>query len=570
MKIKFLRPNGPGPFARFTAITLGLAALLLTSHNAHAAFGVTSSGGYYTVNNGANLVFMIKQSGGDMTSCKYKGVEYQDQTKPSHVESGLGSGASISATTSGNNIIITEHSSTWYGSGNIYHYLVVQNGVDNIYMATYVDSNGGGELRWLAYMDYTVSSMPPGMAERDQTGGSLIEAGDTFVLTNGPDAGQTRSKYMGSQMAKDLAVLGAPGSGIGVYIAFGNRESSSGAPFFRDIQECSESTTLGGPGYQNVIYNYLYSGHEQTESQRLNVLYGPYAMMFTSGTTPSVPDMSFMYGLGLEGAVAASGRGKVVLNGINGMNSAYTYAVGFANTTAQYWVSGVAGSGSGGCECTGIKPGTYTMTIYKGQLAVYTGSVTVTAGGVVTLHPAITGDPSTVATIWRIGDWDGTPLEYEYGAQQTDGFPDINVMHPSDIRMSWKPVTFTVGSSASSFPAYQWRDENNPITVKFNLTSAQVAAHNVTIGLTAAYSSGRPQITVNSWTSPAPSSSSQPASRCLTIGTYRGNNTTYTYAVPASAFVSGANTMTISCISGASESGWVGPSYSFDCIELDN
>jgi len=209
--------------------------------------------------------------------------------------------------------------------------MVVQNGVDNIYMATYVDSNGGGELRWFSDLDYTLTSMPPGMDQRNQTGGTAIDSPDTVLM---PD-GTTRSKYDCSQMAKDLTVLGAPGSGIGVYIAYGNRESSAGGPFFRDIQETSNSKVWGGAGYTNFIYNYLWSGHAQTESQRLNVLYGPYAMMFTSGTTPAVPDMSFMYNFGFYGAVPTSGRGRVVLNGVAGMNPAYTYYMGFANTTAQ-------------------------------------------------------------------------------------------------------------------------------------------------------------------------------------------------------------------------------------------
>ena len=89
------------------------------------------------------------------------------------------------------------------------------------------------------------------------------------------------------------------------------------------------------------------------------------------------------------------------------------------------------------------------------------------------------------------------------------------------------------------------------------------------IGITAAYAGGRPQITVNSWTSAAPSPSSQPSSRSLTIGTYRGNNTLYTYSVPASAFVAGSNTMTITVISGSSAlSDWLSPAVSYDCVEM--
>jgi rhamnogalacturonan endolyase len=109
---------------------------------------------------------------------------------------------------------------------------------------------------------------------------------------------------------------------------------------------------------------------------------------------------------------------------------------------------------------------------------------------------------------------------------------------------------------------------NNPATVVFSLSSGQIAARTVRIGITAAYAGGRPQITVNNWTSPAPPPSSQPSSRSLTIGTYRGNNALFTYNVPASAFTAGTNKMTISVISGSSGSGYLSPGVSYDCVEM--
>ena len=89
------------------------------------------------------------------------------------------------------------------------------------------------------------------------------------------------------------------------------------------------------------------------------------------------------------------------------------------------------------------------------------------------------------------------------------------------------------------------------------------------IGITAAIAGGRPAITVNSFNSPNPSPSSQPSSRSLTIGTYRGNNALYTFSVPASAFVAGANTLAIRVISGSSGTGFLSPGYSYDAVELD-
>ena len=232
------------------------------------------------------------------------------------------------------------------------------------------------------------------------------------------------------------------------------------------------------------------SGHEQTQAVRTGVLYGPYALSFTTGCTPAIPDFTWMSSLNLTGYVAAAGRGAVVGAGITGRDSRYAYTVGFDNATAQYWVA--ADANTGAFESGGMKPGTYAMSIYKGELAVWTGTATVTAGGSTSVGTlAITADPSSTAAIWRIGDWDGAPLEFNNGSRLAD-------MHPSDVRMnSWGPVTYTVGSSAaSSFPAAQFRGDNTPTTIKFNLTAAQVAAHVVKVGVTSAYAGGRPVVAI--------------------------------------------------------------------------
>ncbi|MEI3115046.1 MAG: polysaccharide lyase family protein [Eubacteriales bacterium] len=60
--------------------------------------------------------------------------------------------------------------------------------------------------------------------------------------------------------------------------------------------------------------------------------------------------------------------------------------------------------------------------------------------------------------------------------------------------------------------------------------------HTLKIGITGSYIGGRIQPSVNSWTSKLPSASNQPGTRLMTIGTYRGNNYTYSFTVPASAF----------------------------------
>ena len=546
MKSKTYRSNFPWPFARFTAIALGLAVCLLARYDASAAFGTTASSGGYIVNNGANLVFTINSSG-DMSSCKYKGTELNDTSKASGIASGLGA-SSVTATTSGSYITV-KCVSTAIG-GTITHYYVVQSGVDNIYMATYVTAEPSvGELRYIFRGQYNV--IPNGPAASNNNGNTgAVESSDVF----GHSGGTTTSKYYGNERAKDLTVKGASGSGVGVYVAFGSRECSSGGPFFHDIENQGD-----GAGSDQEIYNYMNSGHNQTEAWRVsNVLHGPYAFCFTTGSAPAVPSFNFMSALGLTGFVPTTGRGTVH-GTASGLDSGTTGMVGFANSTAQFW----APVSSGAYTCNYMKPGTYTATLYQGELGVATGTASVTAGGNTTLN--LTSALAHPTTIWKIGTWDGTPNEFLNG--QT-----LISRHPSDSRNpSWGPVTYAVGSAINKFPAVQFRADNSPTTVTFSLTSAQVAAHTLKIGITCAYNGGRPSVTVNGHALTNPGASSQPSSRSITIGTYRGNNTTFTYSIPAADFVSGANTMTITPISGSSDLGtWLSASWAYDCVELDN
>ena len=379
-------------------------------------------------------------------------------------------------------------------------------------------------------------------------GGTAIESTDIDLVN-----GQTRSKYYSNRQAMSLTPRGVTGSGIGVYMVYGTRESSSGGPFFRDIEQQGTSASV-------EVYNYMWSGHNDTEAQRLGVLYGPYALMVAGTSTPAAPDMSFMDSLGFTGSVAPSGRGFVVGAVVRRdrrgqqrgrLGERHRPVLGHPSVHGDF-------------SSPAMKPGSYTQTLYQGELAVATRTVAVSAGATTTGQNIDSAWITPASPVFRIGTWDGTPSGFLNWA-------NLTWMHPSDTRMaSWGPVTYTVGSSsAANFPAYQFKDVNNPTTVRFTLTSAQLAARTVRIGITAAYAGGRPQITVNGWTSAAPAASSQPDSRSLTIGTYRGNNTLYTYAVPVSAFVTGSNTMTITVISGSGAlSDWLSPAVSYDCVEM--
>jgi rhamnogalacturonan endolyase len=541
-----------------------LFALSAAPLQALAAFGLTTNTGDYTIDTGAGLVFKVlrtatSQAGvGDISSLVYNGVELQGQTKGSHIASGFSglytgvTAVSVSATQPDTDTI-----KVTVTTGNLTHYYMARRNVSHIYMGTNITAEPSvGEFRWITRMKSSILTGVPAESNLNGTT-TTVESTDVFGFANG----ETRSKYYGNQRTLDYTLRGITGSGVGVYMVYDNREGASGGPFFRDIQNQSSSTTSG----DTELYNYMNSGHNQTEAYRMG-FHGPYALLFTGGSTPAIPDMSWVANMGLTGYVAASGRGGVTVAGMTGLDSSYPYTVAFSNSTAQYW--GAANASSGQMTKTGMKPGTYTMTVYKNELAVDSRSVTVSAGSTTNVSSfAVTGDPAAKTALWRIGKWDGSPKEFLNGDK-------VNAMHPSDTRMAyWTPADYIVGTSsaATGFPAYQWKGVNGAVNVRFNLTAAQVVAsstYQLRVGITAAYSNARPQVTVNGWTSAVPTASTQPDSRSLTIGTYRGNNAMFTFAVPVANLVVGQNILTLAPASGSSGTTYLSPGYAFDAVDL--
>jgi autotransporter-associated beta strand protein len=526
-------------------------------HDAPGVFGYTDIGTAYQVDTGAGLVFQVRKTDGSIISIVFNGTEYKSTTNRfSQIASGLGTPTTVTPETDGVTYVkITLQTDATNGvAANLTHYLIVRNGENTIYMATFPTAEPGvGELRWITRLNSAL--IPDGPVPSDLHGTTgAIESTDIF----GNADGTTRSKYYGDNVlhgkerAIDLTYSGATGPGIGCWMVFGNRESSSGGPFFRDIENQA--------GDDQEIYNYMNSGHNQTEPFRLNVLHGPYALVFNDGTPPALPiDFSWLGTLGLNGWVGAPDRGTVS-GTVNGIPGGFQTVVGFANSSAQYWTIAAA---DGSYTSAGMKPGTYTATLYKGELEVATDSVTVSAGATTTLN--LTSTEAMPATIFRIGNWDGTPA----GLMNAD---KIVQMHPQDVRNTpWNVTTYTVGADdASKFPAIQFRGQNSPTTIKFNLAPNQITNLTLRIGISCAYNNGRPQITVNSFTSGQPAASNQPNSRSFTIGTYRGNNALFTYSIPASALVAGTNTMTINPISGSTDiSQWLSAGWVYDAVELD-
>lgn len=366
-----------------------------------------------------------------------------------------------------------------------------------------------------------------------------------------------------------------------------NHEKASGGPFFRCLQRRADTSS-------EDLYDIYYYNMGHTDPERFG-LQGPSVLSFTDGSAPNSAlfarnaDWSWFDTLGIDGWVTSSGRGAVAGVGLKNMKSGIEYTVGLSNTDAQYWAT--AATSTGAWSIKKALPGTYTLTVYKDELEVYTGSVKVTAGTSTAVNTITCVDPSDTTAIWRIGDWDGTPSGF-VNFVDTPWKPTY--MHPSDTRLdAWDAGNFIVGTTAtSSFPSYMWSDINNGHIIYFKLTADQIAsAHTVRIGITEAYIGGRPLITVNGWTGKTPSATTQASTRSLTVGTYRGNNAVLEYEVPATAWkasnefngtyhlshdcckhglvlTTNRTVLTINVISGSTGSDYLSPGIAIDCIEL--
>ncbi|KAL2796419.1 rhamnogalacturonate lyase A [Aspergillus keveii] len=510
---------------------------------ANAAFGVTNNGDSYTIDaNSPNpLRFTVSESSCDITSIYYYGAELQYSGKGSHIGSGLGS-ASVSAVQDGDYVKVTCETST------LTQYFVVHNGDPIIHMATYITAEPDiGELRFIARLNADLLPNEEPFGDVSTTGGSssTVEGSDVFVVN-----GETRSKFYSSERFIDDHRHCVSGSAHRVCMILNQYETSSGGPFFRDI-----NTNNGGD--MTALYWYMNSGHVQTESYRMG-LHGPYSMYFSRSGTPGTNiDTSFFANLGIKGYVAANGRGTVT-GTASGADSSMDWVVHWFNDNAQYWAYT---NSNGGFTSPAMKPGTYTMKYYQGEYAVAETTVTVSAGSTTTKN--ISGSVKTGTTIFKIGEWDGQPTGFRNAENQLR-------MHPSDSRMSsWGPLTYTVGSSSlSDFPMAVFKSVNNPVTIKFTATSSQTGAATLRIGTTLSFAGGRPQATINSYTGSAPSAPTNLNSRGVTRGAYRGFGEAYDVSIPAGTIVAGTNTITISVISGSSGDTFLSPNFIFDCVEL--
>ncbi|MFT3867416.1 MAG: rhamnogalacturonan lyase B N-terminal domain-containing protein [Nibricoccus sp.] len=539
----------------FTAL-LFLAALFPAT--AFAEFGLTTSTDFYTIDTGAGLVFKVRridrgsstQSPGDIASLVYNGVEYQNQSRGSQVNSGFDwlyngiSAVTVNAETVGNDIIKV----TVIG-GNLTHYYIARRGDSNIYMGDYFTSEPDvhGLVRYIMRIPSTLLPDGPAPSDiRDNIG--AIESADIFGMADGT----TRSKHYSNMRQMDWNYIGASGPGVGVWMVKGNNEGMSGGPFYRCL--------IAQEGGDQEVYAMINYGEAQTDIYRYGIL-NAYTYVFNNGTAPVSPDLTWFDSLNLLGWTPASGRGSVS-GTASGVPAQFQAVVGFSGPSGQYWATV---NNSGNYICAGMLPGTYKATLFKGEFEVAVqNDVVVTAGATTPLN--LVSTEATPSVIFRIGEWDGTPA----GFMNAD---KLTTMHPTDVRMTpWGPITYTVGvDPLVAFPSAEFRLKNSPTTIKFNLAPNQVTDLTIRVGITCNYAGGRPTVNVNNvWNSSVPAAPSQPGTRTITVGTYRGNNNTFSWTIPASALVAGTNTLTLTPVSGTSDIGpFLSASYVFDAVELD-
>jgi rhamnogalacturonan endolyase len=224
-------------------------------------------GNGFRVDTGGGLVFDVDKSTGSLTNLNFNGVQYQDSSKLSAINSGLGS-SSVSAQTIGSSVNITAKSNGL----PVTQYYIAKPGDPTIYMTIYITAEvDPGKLRWLTRLRKAV--LPEGwhdpVSEIDRC--TAFEGSDTFKCSNG----ETRCNFYSSDRFIDGIVHGVTGNNVWVWMIMpGNAyETAAGGPFFRDIH------TQGSA--QQELYVYMNSGHIRTEPWRFGLM-GPYTMKYVA------------------------------------------------------------------------------------------------------------------------------------------------------------------------------------------------------------------------------------------------------------------------------------------------
>lgn len=537
--------NHPASAAQNRFISLKiLLSLLLTLHAVQAKFALTEDAKFFTIDCESNpaVVVKVNKANGNLQSIRVNNTELQKNSRGSHINSGFGNSSVTSRSFGQDRILITVE------KPELVHYYTFQKGSPAVFMATWAAKcPHPGEMRFIARLDSRVLNRGNIARPNDNTSSKIIEGKDIFIHPNG----NTHSKFYSAVRFIDDAIHGSRGDKIGAYFAIGSYESSSGGPFFRDIN----SQTAGDT---EEIYFYMFSGHAQTEPFRKDQLHGPYALCFTEGPPPAMPAMNWMKDLGLRAWVSQRGR---VTGTATRLLPGVPYTAYLSNEIAQYWTRIDA---NGKFTSTAMKPGTYSLRLMRNELAVAETQVTVTHADTASVQLQ---DPGLPSYLWRLGLPDGTPQGFRNASKMSD-------MHPSDKRhQAWGPLTFNirepVPKNLSDFPAIQWRDINNRNRIVFSLKPSQIKDRDLEIGITVSQFASRPIVRVNDrWTHRAPAAPRTYDSRSITFGIHRGFDHVHSIRIPKSAFNAGENSLTLENISGSGGSGFLSNAFVYDFIGL--
>lgn len=537
----------------------GLIFISCQSH-AHAQvsdFRLITEPDRFIIHTGSDLTFAIQRAPrehthhgmGDLISLRYHGIDYQEPLKGSQINSGFSglyddtNTVSVDASIKAQDFIcITVR------SGALIHTYIAHRGEAALYMTTWFSAEPKlGLVRYVMRVPY--SRLPHGPPEADLNDTDhTVEAHDVFGLPNG----ETRSKHYSNHRLKDWSSFGASNAATGLWMVRDTNEGNSGGPFYRSLLD--QGTTHD----QELTYVINY-GEGQTEAFRTHIL-NSYALVF-SKRPPTQLHMPWLGLLNLHGYRSPNDRGTLEGTVPTQLDPHFRYTVALSGPTGQYWCDPSPRTKQ--FRCTMVSPGRYHVTLYKNELSIAEQDTLITPHHPTNLPPFVTHDPERERAIWRIGHWDGSPQEFRNGTTLT-------LMHPSDSRMkTWTIPTFIIGhNTVQDFPAYQWKDINNALPIRFRLSAPLVEDLILRVGVTTAFMKGRPTIQLNQWRSDIPAPSRQPSSRTLTVGTYRGNNTCFRFRIPAHAFKAGENTLTLSVAEGSTSRGFLSPSVSYDAIDL--
>ena len=228
---------------------LSLTTFLLAPAVVLAGWGYTDDGKNYVIDTNANLVVKVSKTNGDMTSIKYRNVEYSGQAgKYSHVESGLGASTVTIKQFSNPNVIKVN-----IKYGTLKHDLVFRYGNPNVYIFMNKADTSVTVSRYIV-------RVPPNVFTNNLDSDTdwipenvkVIEAGDVNEITSNT---HTYSKhYSGYKYGRtmDYDFVGYTNKNVGMYMIRSNHEKASGGPFFRSLVRRGG---VGGPDLYD-IYHY--------------------------------------------------------------------------------------------------------------------------------------------------------------------------------------------------------------------------------------------------------------------------------------------------------------------------